>query len=148
MIFACTEFGVDFRFSGSARILAGCTSDFRRAQRAGNFFGVVFINTGGVVYVCEMTCVIYLPHIVLGIGLRVGLLHGDVAAAPGWQARRARSARGERADCRRGPFEVGEVAHNDILLVHVRKRRHRQDRADGLLLVQVCRVNRVVLELC
>ena len=72
MIFKCTEFGVDFRFSGSARILAGCTSDFRRAQRAGNFFGVVFINTGGVVYVCEMTCVIYLPHIVLGIGLRVG----------------------------------------------------------------------------
>ena len=72
MIFKCTEFGVDFRFSGSARILGGCTSDFRRAQRAGNFFWVVFINTGGVVYVCEMTCVIYLPHIVLGIGLRVG----------------------------------------------------------------------------
>ena len=66
-----------------------------------------------------MTCVIYLPHIVLGIGLRVGLLQGDVAAAPGWQARRARSARGERADRRRGPFEVGEVAHDDILLVHV-----------------------------
>ena len=102
----CTHFGrVYFRFSA------------RAARR--KFFWVVFINTGGVVYVCEMTCVIYLPHIVLGIGLRVGLLHGDVAAAPGWQARRARSARGERADCRRGPFEVGEVAHNDILLVHV-----------------------------
>ena len=42
MIFKCTEFGVDFRFSGSARILGGCTSDFRRAQRAARRkFGVV-----------------------------------------------------------------------------------------------------------
>ena len=61
-----THFGrVYFRFSA-------------RAQRAGNLLGVVFKNTGGVVYVCEMTCVIYLPHIILGIGLRVGLLQGDV----------------------------------------------------------------------
>ena len=93
MIFKRTESGVDFRFSGSAHILGGCTSDFRRAQRAGNFGGWCSKTPGGVVYVCEMTCVIYLPHIVLGIsvslsiGLRLALLKGDVAAAPGWQAR-------------------------------------------------------------
>ena len=65
MIFKRTESGVDFRFSGSGHILGGCTSDFRRAQRAGIFGGVVFINKhrGGRICMRNDVCDLFIYHI-------------------------------------------------------------------------------------